>query len=82
MSNKSDAEKRVCLEKAILRICGVSKDTPLCIKATRWWVEVTEVRVVNGKLFLQLTKEGDAEKESRQAYYLGTNIPVSDFWDK
>lgn len=81
MSQKSEAKNKVLLEQSILGILGVSRDTPLCIKETRW-VEVTKVQVVKGKLFLQLTKKGDAVKESRQAYYLGTDIPVSDFWDK
>ena len=78
---RSGAREKALLEQSILSILGVSQDTPLCIKAARW-VEVTKVRVVDGKLFLQLSKEGDAEAESRQAYYLGTNIPVSGFWDK
>ncbi|MSR79073.1 MAG: hypothetical protein EXS59_02935 [Candidatus Taylorbacteria bacterium] len=81
MSPKSEEKKKALLGQSILHILMVSRDTPLCIKQTRW-VEVTEVRVVNGKLFLQLTKKGDAESESRQAYYLGTDIPISDFWDK
>lgn len=80
MNQESEVKKKD-LQQSVLSILEVSRDTPLCIKATRW-VEVTGVRVVNGRLFLQLTKEGDAEEEDRQAYYLGTDIPVSGFWDK